>query len=283
MDSVTATEAIEKTDLLRVLGGYKGTCAFEQALYATRSKSLLSPLANYIQFNSVFGSGVANLAGEIGVRQHLFRDRCEEVDVFADRSVEVAAKIFYAAIGEFGDVCTARRSTHRTLSQATLRGAADFFSFPPELLKTIARPNRITTNAIATVCEGYGLNQTLSDRQIFQGIGFHLASETLADEEFVALDRILRSAYPELVANLEQAQLRVNGSLCSGYLWIRLHTTVEAEHSASALDGANLALRYYAGAESRVCVREWILEGAQHFAAIQSEFMEGLRSNASGR
>src|ERR1700730_15204687 len=114
-------EVLERTDLLRVLGVYKGTGAFEEALRAVRGKALLSPLASYIQFNSVFGSGVANLAGELGVRQDLFRNRCEEVEIFADRSVEVASKIFYAAIDEFGDVATAQRSTHRSLSQATLR------------------------------------------------------------------------------------------------------------------------------------------------------------------
>jgi hypothetical protein len=278
---VTTAEAIEMMDLLRVLGGYKGTFAFEQTLRAIRGKALLSPLANYIQFNSVFGSGVANLAGEIGVRQDLFRDQHETAAMFADRSVEVAAKIFYAAIDEFGDAGTTQRSTHRSLSLATLRGTADFFNCPTELLNMIADPDEMTTSAIGKVCQGYGLDQTLNDCQIFRGIGFHLASETLADEEFGTLDRVLRLAYPELVAYLEHAQLAINGCSCPGYLWIRLHTTVEAEHRAAALDGANMALQYYAGAEGRACVREWILEGARRFAAIQSDFMEGLRSNSS--
>ena len=40
---------------------------------------------------------------EIGARLHLFRDPCEAIEMLADRSVEVAAKVFYAAIDEFGD------------------------------------------------------------------------------------------------------------------------------------------------------------------------------------
>ena len=85
-------------------------------------RALLSVLGRYIQFNSAFGPGLANLAGEIAARQGLFRDADEPVRILADRAAEVGADFFYAAVDEFDDRATPWRDTHRTLAQATVKG-----------------------------------------------------------------------------------------------------------------------------------------------------------------
>ena len=122
---------ITKQDLAPVLDAHHGhehlRAAFETA--AVDPVRLLSVLARYVQFNSAFGAGVANLAGEIAARQGLFQDRSEPLRLAADRAAEVAADFFYAAIDEFDDRATPWRDTHRTLAQVTIKGAGAFFGY----------------------------------------------------------------------------------------------------------------------------------------------------------
>ncbi len=67
---MTTRPRIAREDLEPVLAAHHGNealrAAFEGAEEAGR---FLSVLARYVQFNSVFGPGLANLAGEIAARQ----------------------------------------------------------------------------------------------------------------------------------------------------------------------------------------------------------------------
>lgn len=264
-------------DVENILAAHAGTQAFANALgRVSSSHELVRALSRYISFNSVFGSGVANLAGEIGARVDLFRDAREEFEVAADRSTVVAAAIFMAAIDEFGDRALASRSTHRALAQATLKGTLDYFGYRASTASQILGPDASADRALRRVASGYGLNKCIDDQGLLRAIGFHIASELLADEEFRILDRVLRSFYADLVQHLETSSVAVNGSHCAGYHWIRIHTTVEAEHCAAAWDAAHLALHYYAGPRERAEVAGWIIDGFAEFCAVQTEFMEGF-------
>ena len=94
---------IAREDLAGVLASQHGNealrAAFESA--CAEPKALLNVLARYIQFNSAFGPGLANLAGEIAARQGLFRDPGEQVRLLADRAADVASDFFHAAVDEF--------------------------------------------------------------------------------------------------------------------------------------------------------------------------------------
>jgi hypothetical protein len=270
-------ESIDKADLEPVIAGHTGNRLFRDSLYRIENNSdLLCVLGRYIHFNSVFGSGVANLSGEIGCRQDLFREPNEEVTIISDRSVEVAANIFCAAIDEFGDLSIVQRNTHRTLAQATLKAAANFFGVTFMELNELTCPYEATLAAIGKIREGYGISQKMDETKIFRSIGFHIGSEVLADEEFNILDQFLRDKRPELVRFLEQTKVKINEIESGAYRWIQIHTTVEAEHFGAAVRAANLALRYYAGPESRVSVKKWIVDGIKEFAATQSQFMNNL-------
>ena len=127
--------AIAWEDLQPVLAVHQGAETLRLAVDgATTPPHLLSVVARYIQFNSAFGPGLANLAGEIAARQGLFQDKDEPVRILADRAAEVAADFFYAAVDEFDDRATPWRDTHRTLAQATLKGMGTFFGYAPEQL-----------------------------------------------------------------------------------------------------------------------------------------------------
>jgi hypothetical protein len=270
-------EIIRQSDLKKLLAMHNAQPAFATALQRIEDNDqLLRALGRYIHFNSIFGSGVANLAGEMAARQDLFRDPVENCAVLADRSVELAADIFSAAVDEFGIGSHSRRSTHRTLAQATLKASGVFLGFDSQHLDRVVNLNDATLMAIGLVREGYGLNRTLDEGDLFRAVGFHIGSELLADEEFRLLDGFLREKHPELVRSLESRQVRLNGASHPAYLWIHIHTSVEADHAASALAGANQALRFYAGAARPAQIKEWILEGFVRFISVQREFMAGL-------
>jgi hypothetical protein len=268
---------ITREDLQPVLAAHSGAEALRAAVAgAGAPPHLLSVFARYIQFNSAFGPGLANLAGEIAARQGLFRDPEEPVTILADRAAEVAADFFYAAVDEFDDRATPWRDTHRTLAQATLKGMGQFFGYAPAQLNDVLRVNVATEDAMDQVWRGYGVGASLSEAQLFAAMGFHTGSEILADQEFVVLDRALRAGRPELVSALEAMKIPIGGERHNAYYWIRIHTGVEAEHFDAALKGVNNALRFYAGPDATAAVKGWILEGFRGFAGVQGAFMARL-------
>lgn len=265
---------IHPSDLQPILESKAGTRSFADSLAKIESGyELVHILASYIEFNSVFGAGVANLAGEIASRQDLFRDRNEELNAVADRSVEVAAEVFFAAIDEFGK---GQRGNHRGLAQATLKASASFFGLSAAVLNKNSEADEKNVVTLNEVRDGYGLNQALDEPKLFRAIGFHIGSEVLADEEFNVLDRFLRANYPDLVRYLEGASVSISGVANPAYRWIQIHGCIEADHFRAAVASANLALRYYAGQQTQACVKNWILEGFTQFAVLQSQFMKHL-------
>src|SRR5438093_870025 len=165
---------ITRDDLQPVLAVHQGTQALRGAVEgAGPPPRLLSVIARYIQFNSAFGPGLANLAGEIAARQGLFQDPEEVVRILADRAAEVAADFFYAAVDEFDDRATPWRDTHRTLAQATLKGMGSFFGYSDEQLNDVVRINEATRRAMERVWEGYGIGARLEAPRLFSGMGFH--------------------------------------------------------------------------------------------------------------
>jgi hypothetical protein len=268
---------IARADLEPVLRAHRGKQDLERAFVEAKApERLLSVLGRYIQFNSAFGAGLANLAGEIAARQGLFRDREEPLKIVADRAAEVASDFFFAAIDEFDDRATPWRDTHRTLGQATLKGFGAFFGYTPEQLNDVVRINAATEAALSRVWEGYGVGARLDDPRLFGAMGFHTGSEILADQEFVIIDRTLRRDRADLVRALEGMKVEALGQKHNAYYWIRIHTGVEAEHFDAALKGVNNALRYYAGEADPGSVKGWILDGFSRFARVQGDFMAGL-------
>jgi hypothetical protein len=271
-----ASPRIGRDDLAPVLDQHRGNQALQAAFEgATSPERLLTVLGRYIQFNSAFGPGLANLAGEVAARQGLFRDPDEPVRMLQDRAAHVASDFFYAAIDEFDDRATAWRDTHRTLAQACLKGMGAHFGYTPEQLNDVIRLNAATSRAMERVAEGYGIGRRLSEQELFHGMGFHTGSEVLADREFVIIDEVLRRTRPDMVAALEAARVPVLGEKHNAYYWIRIHTGVEAEHFDAALAGGNNALRFHAGSDTAVA-KGWLLGGVAHFAEVQSEFMAAL-------
>jgi hypothetical protein len=269
--------AVTRPDLDDALRAHRGEAALDKALEAASTgERLFQILGRYVQFNSAFGPGVANLAGEIGARPWLFQDASEPVHFAADRAAHVASDFFYAAVDEFDDRLTPWRDTHRTLAQATLKGLAQHLGLDTERQNRLLQPDGTTQREQGQVFEGYGIGAALSEEALFRAMGFHTGSEILADREFTQIDAYLRRAHPQVVAALEPMRVDFLGEKHDAYYWIRIHTGVEVEHFDAALKGANNALRFYSGETSRETLKGYVLAGFRRFAEVQAEFMAGL-------
>ena len=205
--------AIAREDLAPVLDGHRGNEALRAAFGGAREGSaFLCVLARYVQFNSAFGPGLANLAGEIAARPGLFRDEAEPVRILSDRAAEVGSDFFFAAIDEFDDRATTWRDTHRTLAQATVKGTGAFFGHAPEQLDGLLRINPATEEAMRRVWHGYGIGERLEEPRLFSAMGFHVGSEILADREFLIIDQVLKAQRPDLVAHLSATKIEIGGA-----------------------------------------------------------------------
>jgi hypothetical protein len=206
----------------------------------------------------------------------LFRDPDEPLRLVADRAADVASDFFYAAVDEFDDRLTPWRDTHRTLAQATLKAMGAWFGYTPRQLNDVIRINPATEASVARVSHGYGLGAALDEARLFGAMGFHTGSEVLADAEFNVLDQGLRKVYPEMVEALQETRVAIGGQEHDAYYWVRIHTSVEADHFDAALKGVNNAARFYAGASDAAGVKGWVLAGFREFADVQGAFMAAL-------
>jgi len=270
------TLTIEKSELTPIVDHYGGSRTFERTLSHIADKAdFLRLFARYVHFNSIFGSGVANLAGAIAARQDLFRDLQEPATLTADRSVEVASYFFATAVDEFAGKSDRRQYTHRFLAQASLKAAAQFFGYGGSALDRSAPLNKATRMAVREVMQGYGLQQPMEEENLFSAMGFHLGSEILADAEFRILDNCLHSKWRELAEFMERSP-RFAGGGYGADSWVHLHARIEADHFELARTGSNRAFVYYAGTHCQADLRTWILNGFSKFTEVQARFMENL-------
>src|SRR3989338_993945 len=92
---------ITRPQVENLLRGYQGINLLRQALNKSSGQEIGEVVTQYVLFNHLFGAGVANLASQLAV-SNLFRD-VSEPTLYNDRSMEVASRVFAAAIDEFGD------------------------------------------------------------------------------------------------------------------------------------------------------------------------------------
>lgn len=263
------------TDLQPIPHVNDGCEQLRVTLHHLRTKEdLLRVLGQYIQFNAPFGAGVASLAGQVAVRRDLFGDSNEPIDIVSDRSSEIAAHIFAAAVEEFCGCSPQHSQSHRRLAQQALKAAGKFFGYKPDSLNVIVEPTRATESSTQKVQRGYGIGHRMNENALLHGIGFHIGSEQLAGEEFRIFDSFLRQEHHDLVEYMETVDPEISD--VQTYIWFRLHTTVEDEHADHAVKAANLALQYYRGKQKVDAVKSRIVQGVAHFAKVQTDFIKRI-------
>lgn len=274
MKTQTKSIGIKEKDIVNQLRNHKGNQIFLEALSKSTSKTIIPLLIRYISFNRLFGAGVSGLSSKLAARSEMFIDS-QEPAVSRDRSMDVASKVFAAGIDEFGDTTfKTNRPTHRILAQATMKGILSYARYSKEDIDDLAR-SLDTARIDDKVMNGYGVS-TDSEEGIFKAMGFHIASEFLADKEFNIMNKELKEKYPDLVKYLESKKVKVSNRKIPAYHWIKIHTSVEKDHFKHALMAANTSLRYYVGSQNKATVKKQILLGISNFAYMQEEFMRSL-------
>jgi len=231
---------------------------------------LIRFIHRYTVFNGNFAGGVIQLASAFHVRQDLFRDPMEPVAACADRSARIASHIFFAAEDEYSDRDDHSRITHRDLGQFLLKGAIEHFGYDPQTFDEKFPFNLTTRDVLDDVLRGYTVTGPKSDAALFRGLGFHIASELSADQEFKAINSYLLERNPGLVEHLMAAETHL-GQAC--YRWVNMHTFVELEHLDHAIDAATMAIEYYAGDRTPTVLQDLIIEGFNDFSTVLRRFI----------
>lgn len=235
------------------------------------SEHLARFLIQYASWNGVFANGVVALAGRIGAAKSTFIEPNVPWQL-ADRSNLVASYIFDAARDEFDDSIAVGRDPHRSLAQATILAAARILN-QEALLHEHDPAWLVELNE--NVLDGYAgaFDDVLG---LFEGIGYHLGSEVLADREFSIIDTYLRESYNDLVQALMRTTVNIGGEDHRAYAWIGIHSGhgggVEDEHFEAALKGVNLALSYVPAHHTQAV--EAIIRGFKEFERHHAFFFD---------
>ena len=242
---------------------------------ADDAQALLTFMGRFFQYAAAFSVGQAALASQVAARKDLFKVS-GEVGVFADASMSVGRGIFFGAIDEFGDREIGGQHTHRALALATLKGMAAHFDYDLSRLSDRVLSHAPTTEAIAKVSRYYGVNVAIDEARLFRGIGFHLGTEVLGEDENRVFDAFFSSRLPALMASLGRATVRLNNVAVPADVWFKRHIVAEADHFAAGIDSANLAFEHYSGRSSRTQLRHWVAEGIQAVASVQRDVMRTI-------
>jgi len=239
----------------------------------TTLEDIIRFVSRYQLFNGNFAGGVSCLAGAFHIRQDLFRDCGVNVFYAADRSARIASQIYFAAVDEYADRKNQQRFTHWDLGQYLLLGVCNYFEVDLTTIDHTFPLNVETQLTIDRVSRGYCLDQQNTEDSILRGLGFHIGSELLADQEFNLIDEHLRENFLPLVQYLEDHSTEFGNT---HYHWIHIHTFVEMEHLDHAFKAAELSIEYYSGQKSKRRVAELILDGFLEFGDMQKFFFGNI-------
>lgn len=245
---------------------HSGTPLFGEALSAADSPAkLLRILALYAEFNFDFGPSIAALAAQIAGQRSSFVDR--NAPVFQDRSYEVAAGIFNAAVDEFGGRSKKRPTTHRNMVQQMVLCATRYFSVEPSVIAEMLRAESpALTPLLNGIPEGYGVGKHLDLEATFRAIGFHLGQELCGADEFKTLNDVMRRDHVGLVEFLREHH---------ALAWVTVHLTAEDDHFDQAIRSAARAFEFCTSEQTEVLER-CMLEGVESFARFQAACMRQL-------
>lgn len=233
------------------------------------SEQLILFLTRYISFNSVFAGGVSRLAGAIHNSQDKFSSKKfgANMNIYS-KSSEIASYVFAAAEDEYNARRRNERITHREMARFFLDSVKEFYA--EENFKVLNIDTHLQKH-INEALKGYCANGNVTTKKIFNGIGFHIASEELADQEFIELDKFLSVTFPKLVSFLKEKKHNFG---LSAYYWVKSHCTVEKEHHDFALKALDIAITNYSGNHSEKEIENFAINGFLQFCNLQDKLIE---------
>lgn len=240
---------------------------------------LLKMMRSYAAWNSYFAAGVTQLVSNVAGSVDLFMEQGQPY-ALADRSAYVASFIFDAARDEYDDHISRGRDPHRSLAQAMLSSMADRLASGHDILDQ-KEEHWLLHNMAGEygVVAMYGGGDHFTELgAIFFGIGFHLGSELLADQEFSIIDEFFRNDMTDVFKHLRSSSVHLAEEDHRAYAWIGVHSGAaegggaEADHFAWALEGVNKGLSFLADDDLREIAMEALTDGFRSFALTHEEF-----------
>lgn len=234
-------------------------------------------MQRYVHFNAHAGSLVARLASAIGLSREFFCDPTSAVFDESDRGMEIASRVLAATIDEHSDA-HGKGFPHRTLAQATLKSVGEYANLSSEEQNQLGQIPPWLQQLMQEFADGYQ-GQPGNLQSLMSGMGFHAASEVLADREYATIDRIVRhdnknQGYDAYLRN-GHGRIKIQGREVGSWYWIAVHGShtqsgVEMEHFDEALHAVNTAMKYLPN--DRELLSQWVFEGFSQFATIQQNF-----------
>lgn len=244
----------------------------------TNPRSLYWFMQRFVRYSRTYSYIVPALASKIGSSVLFQESGCSTLDC-AERSMDVAAKVFAASIEEFCDPIT--RVSHRTLSYALLDKIAEYADLSTEEIQYIADSGTWLNDFIRQVEAGYNADPN-NLCSLIEAMGFHAATETIGGHEFSIINTVIFSEqrgdrFGQFIKN---SKVKFAEGTVSPWYWIVIHGTentagVEADHSDDAINALNLAVQYTSIPEEQIIA--WAGKGVAKFACVQETFFQRLQ------
>lgn len=195
--------------------------------------------------------------------------------------MEIAAKVLAATIDEHADQ-GAQNAPHRTLAQATLKVVGDYAELSVEERNRIGQVPAWMNELLQETIAGYQ-GVPGDARALVRALGFHAASEMLADREYSLIDQVIRYDHSgggfDAYLRQSNGKITVEGRTYSTWYWIVIHgkykdSGVEAEHFQLAVEALNLAARYRPEPDSQI--HSWAMQGFTDFVEIQQRLFQEI-------
>lgn len=261
-------------DIARIDSLMENTCRDAIA----NPKSLYWFMERFVRYSRTYSYIVPALASKIGSSMLFQETGCSSLEC-AERSMDVAAKVFAASVEEFCDPRTG--VSHRTLSYALLDKIAQYADLSTEEIKHIASSGSWLDDFIKQVEAGYDADPN-NLCSLIEAMGFHAATETIGGHEFSIINSVIFSQqrsdrFGQFVKN---SKVSFPEGTVSPWYWIVIHGTentagVEADHSDDAINALNLAVQYTSVPEEQIIA--WAGKGVAKFAHVQEKFFQCLQ------
>lgn len=266
-------------------------------------KAVATPLGTYVfmeryaHINGYAGSGVALLSGVLGYRRDAFLDAGDGVS--RDRGMMIASKIFAATVDEHGS--EHGNAPHRNLAQACVAAVAKAGGIDASMRKLVEPKSKSFLVVVERFKRNYS-GEINNINSLVKSIGYHIASEYLADQEYQILDEEIwfRNPNPAFRSAVNRTQDEL-GKWGGVWMWITVHGHygesaaddghgVEQDHFEYAMKALNLVERFRPSGMSAEELKILIVEGLREFEkdfldmffAVDAEITSAVAQHGSG-
>lgn len=245
------------------------TVASTVRLAAQNPVSLYLFFQRYSYFNGYASAMISRLASSISISRYLFTDPEILINEQADRGMQIADRVMFAAADE-----GANGVSHRSLAQATLRTVGDYAGLSVEERNQYSQIPAWLDEIVNQVIQNYqGIPGNIAS--LIKAMGFHLASEMMGDREYTLLDRIIRHENKGVGFDSylnQTSPIKIQDHQYHPWCWVLIHSQyedsgVEFLHYQSALEALNLSVRYTSESEHKIL--NLAFQGFKKFVDLQ--------------